>query len=440
MLTSAEHYDPATGTWTPTGSMATRRALHVAQLLPSGKVLVAGGRTCDAPPPTCNSTFTTNTFEVYDPATGLWTPTTSMSNNRTTTSAVLLTNGTVMVPAGFPGGQVTSETYDPSTGTWTYADTRNVPRARQGAMLLPDGDVIVAAGSIGAATQTSETYDLATNTWTVAGNVAQNRFTFFFTELPNGKVLIAGGASGATASTTAEVYDPVTRTWSSAGTLPTAFGSSSSNGNSTRMVVLRHPGTVRPELREGAAGGRQPGRRSCAVHAGVLVRLHQHRHRHCGQCHRPGRQRDLHQRRLRDRQHHRAARRLAGGQPRHAGGRRHREPGLHRCPHLRLPDSRRHLHAGTVGPVVVGDGTAACPRNDIVGQVSLDGNNSVELDTNRVSGGVSVTNTSGSPQPAVIAANQITVDLACAGNVPPPTNEGRPNAVLGARTGQCAAL
>ncbi len=96
--------------------------------------------------------------------------------------------------------------------------------------------------------------------------------------------------------------------------------------------------------------------------------------------------------------------------------------------------------SGTVGPVVIGDGTAGCPRNDVVGLVSLNGNHSVEFDTNRVSGSVSVVNTSGSPQPPVIAGNQITANLDCSGNVPPPTNEGRPNAVQGARTGQCGGL
>ncbi|MDQ4131378.1 MAG: hypothetical protein M3133_10410, partial [Actinomycetota bacterium] len=73
VLDTAEIYDPRTGTWSRTASMRTRRALHVATLLPSGKVLVAGGRTCNEPPPTaCNFTFVTNTAEIYDPATGTW--------------------------------------------------------------------------------------------------------------------------------------------------------------------------------------------------------------------------------------------------------------------------------------------------------------------------------------------------------------------------------
>lgn len=240
VLDTAELYDPRTGTWTPTGSMTTRRALHTAVLLADGRVLVAGGRTCDQPPPTaCNFTFRSDTAEIYDPATGTWTPTGSLTIARHTTSSVLLPSGEVLVPAGFTsaGTGTTADRYDPSTGTWSETGPLNVRRARQGAMLLPDGTVLVASGFQGG--DTAEVYDPVSDSWSLTGNMAGNRFNFDFAVLPNGKALVAGGAVPFEGPTLiAEVYDPATGQWSSAGEMNAEHGSGGSLSNSQQAVVL----------------------------------------------------------------------------------------------------------------------------------------------------------------------------------------------------------
>src|ERR1700682_2455786 len=131
---------PASGpSWSPTASMATGRYNHTATLLPSGKVLVAGG--CCAP-----SVFAS--AELYDPVTGTWSPTASMATARYLHTATLLPSGKVLVAGGVgsSGSLASAELYDPVTGTWSPAASMATARYNHTATLLPGGKVLVAGG------------------------------------------------------------------------------------------------------------------------------------------------------------------------------------------------------------------------------------------------------------------------------------------------------
>ena len=204
----AEIYDPASGAFTSTGSLSTPREGHTATPLPDGRVLVAGGiqvSSAGADP--------LNSAETYDPAAGTFTPTLhAMAVPRYTHYAVLLATGEVLIGGGFP--DITAELFDPAQGTFTLTGSMTVARGAATATLLSSGQVLVAGGFTGggpAITATAELYDPNTGLFSATGSMATARDEFTATLLFDGRVLVTGGFGGQTDLASAELYTAVTQ-------------------------------------------------------------------------------------------------------------------------------------------------------------------------------------------------------------------------------------
>jgi len=247
-LSSAEIYDPVTGTWSATGSLAHARFGYTATLLPNGQVLVVGGNA------SVSGVDALSSAELYDPATGTWTETGSMATGRFANTATLLRNGKVLVAGGYNGTSLRSaELYDPATGIWTVMGSMGTSRIVPAGSLLPNGKVLVAGGfnytTSGFFLSSAELYDPATGRWAATGSMAIAR-AGLATLLPSGKVLLEGGRHrNFSDARRTELYDPVSGTWTMGGRLE------------GRMQIARqdHTATLLPSGDVMVAGGQNPG-------------------------------------------------------------------------------------------------------------------------------------------------------------------------------------
>lgn len=216
----AATFDPAANTFSNTPNMAHGRWYPTLLTLGDGRVMTFSGL--------LETGGTNTTAEFYSADSGWSTPYSAGWSPDLYPRMHLLPNGTVF----YSGAQTTSKLFNPSTNTWNtsvantnYSGTRTYGTS----VLLPlapgnnyDPKVMIMGGG-NPSTATTEIIDMgaSTPTWQYGPNMSQPRIEMNAVILPNGKILAVGGSLNdedtSSASLNADLYDPVSNTFSSAG-------------------------------------------------------------------------------------------------------------------------------------------------------------------------------------------------------------------------------
>jgi hypothetical protein len=234
-LNSAELYDPLTGTFSATGSMADSRVLHTATLMNDGKVLIAGGTREGG-----GGGAAIASAELYDPATGNFATTGGMYTDRAEHTATLLASGEVLIAGGWnghaadaaddpPWDPLFTELFDPSSGSFKASGSMSTTRIGHSGIRLANGKVLVLGGVLSLQNlheqppdpRYGELYDPVAGTFTPLGNVTVSPHGYTATLLRSGKVLLTGGEDLVSTVSTTELLDPNLGTLTSTGSLVT---------------------------------------------------------------------------------------------------------------------------------------------------------------------------------------------------------------------------
>src|SRR5229473_747678 len=216
----ASLFDPLTNSFSDTQSMAHGRWYPTLTMLQGGRIMAFSGLD--------ENGNTSQTVEIYKAGSGWTTPVIAPWTPPLYPRMHLLPSGKVF----YSGPTASSHIFDPVSGSWTL----NVASTNYGgyrsygtSVLLPltpqnkySAHVLIMGGG-SPATATTEIIDFSASTlsWQWGPSMSQARTEMNAVILPTGKVLAVGGSlndeDAKSASYNADLYDPVTNTFSSAG-------------------------------------------------------------------------------------------------------------------------------------------------------------------------------------------------------------------------------
>ena len=220
----ASFFDSASAQFVQSQSMVSGRWYASAITLGDGRIMAMSGLTLTG--------GTSTTVEIYDVAkagSGWNAPTNVQFTPPLYPRIVTLPDGTVFYTGqGTSGYNVNSWIFNPANGNWTQSVPTTSNRNYGSAVMLPllpptYVPRVMNFGGGSPATWSTEIIDLslASPRWVAGPNMSTRRIQMNATLLPNGKVLAQGGSvnneSPDTLGKTADLYDPVTNTFSSAG-------------------------------------------------------------------------------------------------------------------------------------------------------------------------------------------------------------------------------
>ena len=225
---------PGSDSWARAADLTQARSMPAGSVLLDGRVLLAGGYYTNEP---AESHRMLDSAEIYDPAADTWTPTGSLNEARYGAGAVTLVDGRVLVVGGWAdvngngaaplyGGShrslASSEVFDPRHGSWTSMGSAPVELTLPGIVALQDGGALVIADG------RAYRFDRRSGSWSRTGSMVTRAVDRMLVGLIDGRVLAAGGTVGEDADTRyiadAEIYDPATDGWATTAPMPSARG------------------------------------------------------------------------------------------------------------------------------------------------------------------------------------------------------------------------